>query len=85
MRPQNNAHHRVDLREGPYHAWAKRKAGILLKLCAPARVLERLVQDAKPVGLNTYFIPGGAALFLRAKTTLDEFRPLAADEGEVWE
>jgi hypothetical protein len=45
-----------------------------------------LVSEIRPVGVNTYFIPAGAALLLRAKATLDEFRPLANDtEGEVFE
>lgn len=79
-------HHRRDFRKGPWHNFAQRKAQILAKLIGPGRVLERLIADIRPVGMNTYHIPGGPALLLRAKAALDEFRPLANDtEGEVWE
>lgn len=79
-------HHRRDFRKGPYHTWAQRKAHLLQRLIGPGRVLERLVADIRPVGINTYHIPGGAALLLRAKVALDEWRPLANDtEGEVFE
>jgi hypothetical protein len=38
------------------------------------------------VAVDTYHIPAGSALFLRAKAALDDFRPLADDtEGEVFE
>jgi hypothetical protein len=78
--------HRAMYRKGPEHRWAQRRAEIVQKLIAPGRVLERLVSEIRPVGVNTYFIPAGAALLLRAKATLDEFRPLANDtEGEVFE
>jgi hypothetical protein len=48
-------------------------------------VLERLIADMTPVGINTFHIRAGAVLVLRAKTALDEWRPLAEDEtGETW-
>jgi hypothetical protein len=78
--------HRADFRKGPWHNWARRRADIVSKFVAPVRVLERLVAEIRPVGRDTYFIPAGAALLLRAKVVLDEVRPLANDtEGEVFE
>ena len=79
-----NTRHIRDFRDGPWESFCRRKAGLLAKLVAPGRVLDRLVADARPVGLNTYHIPAGSALFLRARTVLDDFRPVADDtEGEV--
>lgn len=78
--------HRADFRTGPWHNWARRRAEIVTKLIAPGRVLDRLVSQIRRVGPDTYFIPGGAGLILRAKVALDEWRPLADDaEGEVFE
>ena len=86
MNGQRSAHHRSDNRDGPFHSWARRKAFLIQKLVAPGRVLERLLADARPIGINTYHIPGGAALLLRARMAVDEWRPLAEDaSGEVWE
>jgi hypothetical protein len=74
------------MRDGPWQAFCRRKADILRKLVAPGRVLERLVVDARRISVDTYHIPAGSALFLRAKAALDDFRPLADDtEGEVFE
>jgi hypothetical protein len=81
-----SGNHRADWRVGPWQAFCRRKADILRKLVAPGRVLERFVADARRVAVDTYHIPAGSALFLRAKAALDDFRPLADDtEGEVFE
>lgn len=78
--------HRSDWRDGPWESFCRRKAYILQKLIAPGRVLERLVKDARRVGVDTYVIPGGSGLFLRAKSSLDDFRSLASDiDGEVFQ
>jgi|688.fasta_scaffold1092739_2 hypothetical protein len=80
----NHAHHRRDYRAGPWEGFLQRKARAIQKLVAPGRVLERLVAEARPVGINLYHIPAGAALLLRARATLDEFRAIANDaDGEV--
>lgn len=71
--------HRSDWRDGPWESFCRRKAYILQKLVAPGRVLERLIADARRVGHDTYVIPGGSALFLRAKASLEDFRSLAND------
>ena len=78
--------HRSDWRDGPWESFCRRKAYILQKLIAPGRVLERLVVDARRVGVDTYEIRGGSALFLRAKAALEDFRSLAADvEGKKFQ
>lgn len=78
------AHHRRDWRDGPWESFLQRKARAIQKLMAPGRVLERLVAEARPVGKELYHIPAGAALLLRARATLDEFRVIANDtDGEV--
>ncbi len=79
-------HHRSVYRKGSPENLAGKRAEEIAKLSAPGRVLERLIVDARPVGINTFYIPGGAALILRAKTVLDDWRPLANDtEGEVFQ
>lgn len=79
----NGGHHRSDNRSGPWHAFCRRKAEILLKFNAPCRLLDRMVVSARRIGVDTYVIPGGSALFLKAKVVLDEWRPLADDvDGE---
>lgn len=74
------------MRKGPWQCFARTKADILAKLVGPGRILDRLTAVAQRVGPDTYVIPGGSALFLRAKTALDDFRPLADDvDGEVFQ
>lgn len=83
---QRRGHHRADFRGGPFHAFHRRKAAVLRRLIDPGRVLERFVGVARRVGPDTYEIKDGAALFLKARTVLDDWRPLAEDtEGTVWE
>jgi len=50
----NHAHHRRDYREGPWEAFLQRKARAIQKLMAPGRVLEQLVAQARPVGLDEF-------------------------------
>ena len=81
MPKTRSAHHREKERD----LWVRRRADALRRLAGPGRVLERLIADATPVGINTFYIRSGAVLMLRAKTALDEWRPLAEDETEeVW-
>ena len=80
------AHHRADWRTGPWQIFVKRKAEYVLRLAGPGWLLERLVNTAVRVGPDTYVIRGGAGLFLKARTVLDDWRPLATDaDGRVWE
>jgi|688.fasta_scaffold740260_1 hypothetical protein len=81
MAKPRSAHHR----EKEKDAWVRRRADALRRLSGPGRVLERLIADMTPIGINTFHIRAGAILVLRAKTALDEWRPLAEDEtGEAW-
>ena len=80
-----HAHHRCDMRDGPWESFCRRKASILQKFVSPARVLELIFADARCVHAIKTSRPDGHALILRGKVALDEWRPLANDmDGEAF-
>jgi hypothetical protein len=74
-----NAHHRNDKRNGL-------AASSALHLAAPGWVLERLVAGAVRIGPDLYRIRGGAALMLKARVVLEDWRRVSSDmDGGLFE
>lgn len=77
------AHHRVDYRVGPHHAWVRRKAYHLNKVLRVVHASRRMARSMRALGRGAWDIPPADRLaWLEA---LEDAWLYAADEtGEVW-